>query len=137
MLRRVKTGFDPQSRMLTVQCGEVRMSPEMAEKLGDPMLADVVLGEAIMRSAVAWVGGARPEIAPADEPHGHGQAGAMLAEGCDMTFCQLYGMYQPARLGDTVASGGVSWQTVHAIPSGKKPLSCQWHAVHCICALCA
>jgi hypothetical protein len=103
VLRRVKAGFDPQSRMLTVQCGEVRISSAMAERMGDAMLADVVLGDAIMRSAVAWVGGAKPEIAPDEEPHGHGQAGAILAEGCDMTFCQLYGMYQPARQGDIVA----------------------------------
>jgi hypothetical protein len=103
MLRRVKAGFDPQSRVLTVRCPEVRMAPALAEALGDPQLADLVLGEATIRSAVEWVGGAKPEMGPADAPRRRAQAGATLATGCDMTFCQLYGLYQPSRLLDIVA----------------------------------
>jgi hypothetical protein len=100
LLRRVKAGFDPQASMLTIRAGEVRLSPSAAEALGDAELANRVLGGATIRSAVAWVGGSRPEITPAGKPHDHAQAGGALATGCDMTYCQLYGMYQPNRLGE-------------------------------------
>jgi hypothetical protein len=56
-----------------------------------------------IRAAADWVGGAKPAGDP-DEPLGGERSGTGRAAGCDMTFCQLYGLYQLAgsRLGDIV-----------------------------------
>jgi hypothetical protein len=103
MLRRVKAGFDPSTMVLTLRCDEVRLSPAAAAALGNPALADRVLGDAISRTASKWVGGAKPVIEPST-PDAAGAAGGLRATGCEMTFCQLYGHYMPsgAREGDIV-----------------------------------
>ena len=106
ILRRVKAGFDPSSRTITVRSPELRLSPELAELLGEPNLAELVVGSATIRATAQWVGGAEPDGgADDDSPVAGGRvAYGGILEGPDMTFCQLYGLYQPtvARLGDIV-----------------------------------
>ncbi|MHC4218480.1 MAG: hypothetical protein ACYSU7_08495, partial [Planctomycetota bacterium] len=104
LLRRVKAGFDPVSRTLTIRCPDLRVSPALAQALGNPELADVSLGGVVVRAAAEWIGGAKPEIGPTPQPPRRSEAAGSLVAGCDMTFCQLYGHYMPsgARLGDVV-----------------------------------
>jgi hypothetical protein len=125
VLRRVKAGFDPVSQTLTIRCAELRVSSAMAETLGDPGLADIDLGGVVVRAAAEWVGGAKPEIGPGQRPPRRSQAANSLADGCDMTFCQLYGHYMPsgAREGDIVglSVATTSWNV------GSN--DCQWFSI--------
>jgi hypothetical protein len=97
----------------------------MAETLGDPGLADIDLGGVVVRAAAEWVGGAKPEIGPGQRPPRRSQADNSLADGCDMTFCQLYGHYMPsgAREGDIVglSVATTSWNV------GSN--DCQWFSI--------
>ncbi|MHC4275646.1 MAG: hypothetical protein ACYSUR_18540, partial [Planctomycetota bacterium] len=101
VLLRVKAGFDPLSQTLTIRCPEVRISPALAVALGNPALADVYLGTATVRAAAMWIGGAEPDIG--DGPDAPASSAA-APSGCDMAFCELYGLYMPsgARLHDIV-----------------------------------
>jgi hypothetical protein len=83
-LNRVKAGFDAGSSMLSVVSPEVRISPALAAALGEPKLADLVIGSVTIRAHADWVGGA--DEAPAGAPAS--PEGSM--DGGDMTFCQLY-----------------------------------------------
>ncbi|MHC4211657.1 MAG: hypothetical protein ACYSWT_18340, partial [Planctomycetota bacterium] len=125
VLRRVKAGFDPVSQTLTIRCPDVRVSSALAEALGDPGLADIDLGGVVVRAAAEWVGGAKPEIGPGQRPPRRSQAANSLADGCDMTFCQLYGHYMPsgAREGDIVglSVATTSWNV------GSN--DCQWFSI--------
>ncbi|MHC4080429.1 MAG: hypothetical protein ACYS15_00820 [Planctomycetota bacterium] len=125
VLRRVKAGFDPVSQTLTIRCPDLRVSPALAEALGDPGLADVDLGGVVVRAAAEWVGGAKPVIVPNQQPPGGPQPVNAFADGCDMTFCQLYGHYMPSgsREGDIVglSVATTSWNI------GTK--DCQWFPI--------
>ncbi|MHC5005273.1 MAG: hypothetical protein ACYTJ0_19395, partial [Planctomycetota bacterium] len=101
MLVRTKVGFDGNAGTFTLTSAELRLTPAVAAALGDPLLAQVSLGTATVRGIVQWVGGSLPQAAQREEATAGGVADV---EGGDMTFCQLYGLYQPtsARLGDIV-----------------------------------
>jgi hypothetical protein len=103
VLRRMKGSFDRLSRTLTIRSAELRISPGLAEAMGDPKLAEAILGGVTIRAAADWAGGAKPAGRP-EEPAGGGQGGERGLEGCDMAFCQLYGFYMPSgsREGDVV-----------------------------------
>ncbi len=96
---RAKAGFDPSLQTLTIHCPELSVSPALAAALGDSTLAGVVLGQVTTQAIAQWVGGTEPEAAP-DEPLPAGDG--RLAEGCDMVFCQFYGLGQYGRSGDIV-----------------------------------
>jgi hypothetical protein len=113
MVRRVKAGFDPSSRLITISGDELRISTTLAEVLGDPQLAGVLLGSVTIRGKAEWVGGAAPG-GGAKAPRGVDMHRLGLApEGCDMTFCQLFTLFQPnpGREGDVVglAVATTSW----------------------------
>jgi hypothetical protein len=101
VLLRVKAGFDSLSQTLTIRCPEVRVSPGLAAALGDPALADMVLGTATVRASTMWVGGAEPDLGSGPDM---AAANPAAPSGCDMTWCELYGLYMPsgARLHDIV-----------------------------------
>ncbi len=114
LFQRVKAGFDPTSRTLVLRAGEVRISPDLAAAMGEPDLAAMVIGDAIMHATAQWVGGARPDGGAVAEPApSRRDPGTALLAGPDMTFCQLYGLYMPSgsRLGGTVglSVGTTSW----------------------------
>jgi hypothetical protein len=104
LLSRVKAGFDPATAVLTLRSDEVRLTPMAAAALGNPDLVNRVLGDAIVRTAAKWVGGARPDLGSVNTPPASSRSGGLRADGCEMTFCQLYGHYMPsgAREGDIV-----------------------------------
>jgi thiosulfate dehydrogenase len=108
MLDRVKAGFDRWSHTLTIHSGELYLSADWAEALGDRALAGQSLGKVTTYALAEWVGGDQPDLA-FDSPVVPGSRTA----GPDMTFCQLYGLYMPsgARLGDIVglSVGTTSW----------------------------
>ncbi|MHC4448095.1 MAG: AbrB/MazE/SpoVT family DNA-binding domain-containing protein, partial [Planctomycetota bacterium] len=106
ILRRMKGAFDGLSRTLTIRSADLRISPGLAEAMGDPKLAEAILGGVTIRAAADWVGGAKPAGDP-DEPLGGERSNSERIRGCNMTFCQLYGFYMPtnpvpARVGDVV-----------------------------------
>ncbi|MHC4091069.1 MAG: hypothetical protein ACYSVY_12490 [Planctomycetota bacterium] len=110
VLDRVKAGFDASTQMFTIHSPDLRLSQAWAEALGDRHLADIVLGNLTIRASGRWVGGDAPGGVEGDEPaRGAGGTG----HGPDMTFCQLYGLFQPSggRLGDVVglALATTSW----------------------------
>ncbi len=106
---RVKVGFDPATRSLTMHSPELRLSRELADLMGDPGLADVTIGSVTVYARAKWVGGAEPEgddFPPGDDPMPLG--GGI---GCDMVYCQLYGLGQYGRSSDIVglSKGTTSW----------------------------
>ncbi|MHC4091346.1 MAG: hypothetical protein ACYSVY_13905, partial [Planctomycetota bacterium] len=110
LLDRIKLGFDAASQTLTIHSGLLRIAPGWAESLGDPGLADHALGTVTVSALADWVGGTAP--APTGETPASGDGWSRVI-GCDMTFCQLYGLFQPAggRVGDVVglAVATTSW----------------------------
>jgi hypothetical protein len=99
ILKRVKAGFDLPAKTFTLQSAELRFSPQLAEALGDPGLAEIPVGAVAISANARWIGGAEPVIERGWEPRT-----PVLAGGADMTFCQLYGLYMPSgsRDGDVV-----------------------------------
>lgn len=69
VLGRIKAGIDPASGMLTVRCPEVSISKALAALMGDPSLADVVLGSLTIHARADRIAGPEPEAPPsaADE----------------------------------------------------------------------
>ncbi len=105
---RTKVGFNVSSRLLTVHCPDVSISPNLAAALGNPALAGVALGELTTSALAEWVGGEEPQPLP-EQASSRGDPNETL--GCDMTFCQLYNLLQFGRLGDIVglALATTSW----------------------------
>jgi thiosulfate dehydrogenase len=93
VFHRLKAGFNASSQTLTIHSPELRIPPALAAALGDPALAGVSLGTVTTQAAAEWVGGTEPQPATAESP---GDGGARTA-GCDMTFCELYGLAQWGR----------------------------------------
>ena len=109
VMDRVKAGFDPATRSLTIHSPELRLSRELADSMGDAGLADVTIGNVTVHARAKWVGGAEPEgddVLPGDDPLPLGGG-----VGPDMTFCQLYGLSQRGRSGEIVglSEGTTSW----------------------------
>jgi hypothetical protein len=110
VLRRVKTGFDVAAKTFTLRSGELWLSAQIAEALGDAGLAQTTIGTVTISANARWTGGAVPEAVTAaqtPEPPAGGTIGG------DMTFCQLYGLYMPSGSRETdvvgLALGTTSW----------------------------
>lgn len=100
---RYKAAFDRASDTMTMHSPELRITPELAERLGDKSLAGLMIGTLTLHAAVEWVGGSEPEPYLEPEPTLPPPAGGPRAlVGCDMAFCQLYGVIQMGRTGDRV-----------------------------------
>ncbi len=102
-----KVGFNARTRQLTIFSRQVMISRSLAEALGNPELAGVVLGNAHLVIDAYWVDGDTPapvEAIPLD-------GGADGGIGPDVTLCQVFGLRQFGRLGDIVGLGsaGTSW----------------------------
>ncbi|MCP4249335.1 MAG: hypothetical protein GY778_20015, partial [bacterium] len=98
LLHRVKAGVNAADGMITIHSPELRISPALAERLGDPGLTDLVLGSVTIHARAEWIGGREPATVESPAPGGE----AMLATGPDMQFCQLYGLQQFGREADVV-----------------------------------
>jgi len=106
ILERVKAGFDPQASSVTIHADIVRLSPNLAARLGDTRMSAADLGSLTIQANVEGSGAP----GPADDAEGErDQSGRSI--GPDMTFCQLYGLAQYGRLGDVTghAVGTTSW----------------------------
>ncbi len=87
VMNRVKAGFDPSTRSLTLHSPELRLSRKLANFMGDAGLADVTIGSVTVFARAKWVGGFDPaggDLPPDDEPLPLGGP-----DGPDMKFCQL------------------------------------------------
>lgn len=96
LLEAVKTGFDPETGIVRMHCPGVRISGELANVLGDPGLKDLVIGRMTADWQSVWIEGDTPYSVP------QGGGGPRDSVGPDMTFCQLYGLYQAGRAGNIV-----------------------------------
>lgn len=119
VLDRVKVGFERSSRTLQIHSGALQISASFAKALGDVGLAKRTVGTVTILGLAEWVGGTRPE--PERQVPRPVQSRAV---GADVTFCQLFGLYQPtgARLGDVV---GLSVATT-SLNTGSAPVD--WYA---------
>ncbi len=98
---RFKAGFGRKSRTMTMHSPELRITPELAETLGDKRLGGLMIGTLTLEADVEWVGGSEPAPVIEAQP-APGDGGPRAPVGCDMAFCQLYGFYQMGRTGDRV-----------------------------------
>lgn len=90
----------------------VRISPALADALGDRTLAGLSIGRAIIRGSAEWQAGLRPDVEVLDSPPAGDESEAASApSGADVTFCEFYGLQQQGRVGSIAAFAGAttSW----------------------------
>jgi hypothetical protein len=108
----VKLGFNPVDHSLALHAEGLHLAPKVARNLGLAQDGATDLGSLDLDLEVFWVGGELPETRPVNGP---GQGPLLdpdrVTAGPDMTFCQLYGLYQASRTGSDVefSLGTTSW----------------------------
>jgi len=111
-LRGYRVGYGPG---IVAAAESIKISPTLAGKLGQPQLAGVSLGLAILNGVdsdrIGDSSDGLETVTPNQVVDLGGSEGGVAAPGPDMNFCQLYGLQQFGRLGDIVglALATTSW----------------------------
>jgi subtilisin-like proprotein convertase family protein/cytochrome c553 len=109
-LAELKLALVPGMDLLVMHANQVQLDAKLAVELGLDDNRSHSLGSLHLEVELAWAGGDAPSALPPLEADFE-LSSDRVSQGADMTFCQLYGLYQHARSGDyaRMALGTTSW----------------------------